>query len=433
MTLAHDLRSDSSAISRRKHPVGSAHCLSLRTLLISVERLANREYWPTWVWYALIAPGLCWHTLRLRTVFAWLACNPGIECGGGWVGESKWAILRAMGAGEQIARSRLIAADADLEKRVAAFVRAAAELGSESGDSPQSIAGQHRENAATSVAERPAFQLILKPDIGERGHAVKLARSLDDAREYFRSVQSDVIVQACHPGPKECGILWARTLRPAGSGDGLPTGSIYSITAKEFPVLVCDGVRTFEQLILTHPRFRRQHSVFLSRFAKDALTVFPKGHEIRLGIAGNHCQGTMFFDGDHLRSKELERVIDSIASNFGRSVGAPDSLDFARFDVRYESDELLRQGKGFVIIEANGTSAESTNIYDPGRSLWWALGVLLGQWVILTKLGLWRTGRDSRNAPPAVVSPKPSLGTLRTIMSEAKAMRERRGGSAISD
>ncbi|MFO0855828.1 MAG: hypothetical protein U0640_00555 [Phycisphaerales bacterium] len=373
-------------------------------LLISFERLINREYWPTWAWYALLSPALLWLTIRHRTIFAWLACNPGIECGGGWVGESKWAILKSLGEGEHIARSIRIPADTDIEQRIAAVAAAARDL---------------------------QFPLILKPDIGERGHAVKLARSLEEVRAYFHNVHSDVIAQAYHPGPKECGVLWARTLKR--DNEQGPTGLIYSITAKEFPILECDGVRTLEEQILAHPRFRRQHKVFLTRFAKDAKTVFPKGHIVRLSVAGNHCQGTLFYDGDHLRSPELERVIDSIASRFGECVGNPNSLDFARFDIRYESDELLRQGKSFVIIEANGTSAESTNIYDPKRSLWWALRVLFGQWVILAKLGLWRTGRDTTHTQPTTISPKPSLATLQEIMRNANRLREQRGGSAIAD
>lgn len=392
--------------------------MSTRTLLISFERLVNREYWPSWVWYALLSPALLLLSIKHRTIVAWLACNPGIDCGGGWVGESKWAILQGLGEGEHIARSCVIRANADLETRVAAFERTAVEL-----------AAAHQ----TSESTRSVFPLILKPDIGERGHAVKLVRSLGDVREYFLNVHSDVIAQAYHSGPNECGILWARTLRLDSDRSDKPTGSIYSITAKEFPVLVCDGVHTFEELILSHPRFRRQYKVFMTRFARDAKEVFPKGHTIRLGVAGNHCQGTLFFDGDHLRSAELERVIDSIASNFGNSIGKPDSLDFARFDVRYESDELLRQGKGFVIIEANGTSAESTNIYDPKRSLWWALRVLFGQWVILARLGVWRIGRDKKHVPPSTISPRPTLATLRKIMNDAKALREQRGGSSIAD
>src|SRR5207248_677385 len=41
-----------------------------------------------------------------------------------------------------------------------------------------------------------------------------------------------------------------------------------------------------------------------------------------------------------------------------------------RYDIRYRSDEELRAGKGFQIIELNGAASEATNIYDASNSLW---------------------------------------------------------------
>ncbi len=54
-------------------------------------------------------------------------------------------------------------------------------------------------------------------------------------------------------------------------------------------------------------------------------------------------------------------------------------LDFGRFDLRYASDEDLKAGRGFKIIELNGTMSESTNLYargsasraPRGSSRWW--------------------------------------------------------------
>lgn len=392
-----------------------------------------KEYWPTWVWYVLISPALCWHAVRHRSVFAWLACNPGIECGGGWVGESKWAILRGLGTSERVVRSDFVGARERIDDRVAALEQIGREwsVRDECSASASDLISHDRD--AGRDWEQRFFPVILKPDVGERGHSVKLVGSLEEAKSYFELVKGDVIVQAFHPGPHECGVLWARRPVRRGETETEQRGFIYSITAKEFPVLTCDGESTLEELILWHPRFRRQHRVFLSRFAGDAKRVMPRGHVVRLGVAGNHCQGTLFRDGGHLLTPELERVIDEIARRFGESTGQVDSLDFARFDIRYESDEMLREGRGFVIIEANGTSAESTNIYDPARSLWWAMKVLVGQWVVLIRLGLWRTGRDDTHTPPREVAAKPSPSTLRSIMSGAERLRAARGGSAVSD
>ena len=36
---------------------------------------------------------------------------------------------------------------------------------------------------------------------------------------------------------------------------------------------------------------------------------------MRLAIAGNHCQGTLFLDGSHLCTAALEAKVDAIAAN----------------------------------------------------------------------------------------------------------------------
>jgi hypothetical protein len=77
---------------------------------------------------------------------------------------------------------------------------------------------------------------------------------------------------------------------------------------------------------------------------------------------GHHAQGTLFRDEPHLWTPALERRIDEIAQSYpGFFVG--------RFDVRYSDADGLRAGRGLAIVELNGAMAESTDIYDPNRSL----------------------------------------------------------------
>lgn len=365
-------------------------------LRIGCERLIYREYWPTWAWYVMVSPGLIAGALRKRIVLAWLAVNPGIDAGGGWVGESKWEILRGLGDHANVARAGLLR-PGTVEERVLACEVIMRERGL-------------------------GFPVILKPDIGERGYAVKVARSVEDVRGYVASVGTDVIVQEFAAGPMECGVLWVRRLE-GPTADGC-VGSIFSVTAKEFPVLVGDGVRTLEQLIERHPRFRRQHRTFLERFRDDASRVLEKGEVVRLSMAGNHCQGTLFRDGAHLITPQLTRAIDAIARRYGEAIRKTDSLDFGRFDVRYQSDEKLRMGEEFLIVEMNGTSAESTNIYDPEGRLGWAWQTLVAQWAVLTELGLWRISLGAK---------RPTLLGLWRIHREAARARAGRGGSRVSD
>src|SRR5262249_767540 len=109
--------------------------------------------------------------------------------------------------------------------------------------------------------------------------------------------------------------------------------------------------------------------------------VLAEGETLRLAQSGNHCQGTRFSDGADLITPELEATIDALA----RSFASP--LDMCRFDLRYESDEALRRGKGFAIVELNGTAGESTTVYDPDRSFLWAYRTLAAQCRILYELG----------------------------------------------
>ncbi len=120
--------------------------------------------------------------------------------------------------------------------------------------------------------------------------------------------------------------------------------------------------------------------IFTRRFADRLSEVPAKGQRMCLTLAGNHCQGTMFKDGGALLTPALERAIDGIARQH-------DGFFFGRFDVRYESEDALREGRGFKIIELNGVTSESTNVYDPSWSLWTAYRTLREQWSLAFRIG----------------------------------------------
>ena len=42
---------------------------------------------------------------------------------------------------------------------------------------------------------------------------------------------------------------------------------------------------------------------------------------------------------------------------------------YGRFDIRFESTDLLKEGKGFSIIEINGAGAEAIQAWDPNVPL----------------------------------------------------------------
>jgi hypothetical protein len=210
------------------------------------------------------------------------------------------------------------------------------------------------------------FPLICKPDRGCRGSGVRLIRSPQHLTQLLSSITESMLIQHYHPGPGEVGIFYFR--RPSQS-----TGHILSITRKVFPRVTGDGISTLAQLITHHPRLRLQFHRFAARHAAQLHHIPPQGQSIPLCIAGNHCQGTMFQDGSDLITPQLLSAIDSIAR-------ATPGFYFGRFDVRYQSDDDLKQAKDLCIIELNGIASESTNVYDPAISIWrayrtWALAI----------------------------------------------------------
>jgi hypothetical protein len=213
----------------------------------------------------------------------------------------------------------------------------------------------------------------LKPDAGQRGAGVRQVHNLAEVETYLQENPVAVLVQVYHPGPFEAGIFYYRL-------PGEVTGHIFSITDKVFPVLTGDGQSTLEALIWRHPRFRMQARTFLTRHEVSRHRILAHGEQFVLALAGNHCQGTMFRDGSALITPELERCVDLIARRFpGFYIG--------RFDVRYADREAFKAGRDLAIVELNGVTSESTNLYDPSWSLIQAYRTLFRQWALLYRIG----------------------------------------------
>ena len=132
-----------------------------------------------------------------------------------------------------------------------------------------------------------------------------------------------------------------------------------------------------------------QADIFFRRHAGRLDRVLAAGESLQLAQAGNHCQGTLFCDGSHLLTPQLERAIDAIAQSF-------DGFYFGRFDVRYANVDAFRRGADFAIIELNGVTSESTNLYDPDRSLIQAYRTLFAQWSLLFRIGAANAERGHR-------------------------------------
>jgi membrane protein DedA with SNARE-associated domain len=308
-------------------------------------RARRWEFWPTPIFYGPVAAWIAWLAIRRGGLSTMTAANPGM-LDGGTVGESKFEILTTLPAEWTIPAIRIRAGSAH---------------------------GRMLDARQEIESRGWAFPLVVKPDVGLRGVGVRLAQTWQDVADYLARESGAILIQPYHPGPYEAGVFYYRFPDEA-------RGRIFSITDKQFPALVGDGASTVEELIWRHPRYRLQGDTFVARHAKLCAHVLNRGERLALAVAGNHAQGTTFRNGAHLLSPELEQRIDEIARTVpGFFIG--------RFDVRYRDAAAFMAGRDLAIVELNGATAESTDIYDPDRSLFDAYRILFRQWALVFDIG----------------------------------------------
>ena len=159
-----------------------------------------------------------------------------------------------------------------------------------------------------------------------------------------------------------------------------PHGQIYAITEKAFPTLTGDGLSTISELVWNDPRARFMADKYLRRLEGRQDEVLPAGESLKLVETGNHAQGCIFQDGMHLCTPALVERIDAISRKLpGFFIG--------RYDLRYASEDGLRTGMDFQIVELNGAASEATSIYDARNSLFAAYRTLFRQWDLVFAIG----------------------------------------------
>jgi len=331
---------------------------------IVVERIVKWEFWPAWVFYPPVAVMCVWLGIRYRG-FSLPTISNLNQRNGGMIGESKIGILLALKetAPEFTAEAHLIPAGT-LEERMEVLeeIRSRREID---------------------------FPFVLKPDTAQRGAGFKKIASFEEAAAHLSQITSPLVLQKYVAGPLEAGIFYYRFPRQE-------QGQILGITRKQFPVVVGDGAHSLRELIETDPRARLIARTYLDRFWAEAERIPASGERVRLVEAGNHCQGCIFQDGRDLYTEELRATLDGISRKLA-------GFYIGRYDVRYRSDEELRTGQGFQILELNGAASEATNIYDGANSLWSAYATLYQQWKLVYQIGALNRDRGHMPATPLAV------------------------------
>lgn len=333
-----------------------------RRLVGQWGRIVHWEFWPPWAFYPPVLANLLRLAAISRRPTAFTAVNPAMP-DGGFVDESKSAILDGLlESGENteyIARFVLLKGDDSVGKRMAEVERFLDFNGLD-------------------------YPVVLKPDAGQRGSGVAVIRNSEALKNYLAENSRDCLAQEYVAG-YEFGVFYVR------HPDEL-RGRIFSVTEKRFPVLIGDGMRTLETLILDDERAVRMADFYLGQHPDAARRVPARGERIQLVELGSHCRGAIFLDGGNIVTPELERAIDKVSRGYG-------GFYFGRYDIRTPSLEDFRRGKNFKVIELNGVTSEATSIYDPKNGLFTAYRTLFEQWRLAYDIGTANIRNGHRATP----------------------------------
>jgi hypothetical protein len=299
-----------------------------------IIKLRHWEYWPFGIVQFPAILYFLWLSFRARSFIFFSASNPGITMGG-MFGESKYDILKKIPQ-QYVARSVRINRAATTK-----FV--------------EQVLIDH-------AIKLPA---IFKPDLGERGFMVKKVQNDPDIESYLSKVNVDFIAQELITWPIEFGVFYTRFPNDV-------KGKVTSVVMKKMLTVEGDGHLTLEELIQKNDRAKLQWQKLKVTYHDDLHSIVPAGKIIELVSIGNHCLGTTFLNANHLITEELSQTFDTISKQI-------EGFYFGRFDLRCKHINDLYTGN-IKIMELNGCGAEPAHIYQPGYSLFKAMGVLLLHW-----------------------------------------------------
>ncbi len=326
-----------------------------RRLVGRLNRLFRWEFWPPYLFYPPVIAYIAYLGLRFRSLTLFTAVNPAMPAGG-FVGESKHEILEHLKSAGSFVPLSILLREGTPEERL-------------------------QQAEAFMQRLQLSFPIVVKPDAGQRGSGVVVVRSSHQLRQYLSRASFSTIVQEYVSG-REFGVFYVR--HPDDK-----QGRVFSVTEKRMPVVIGDGSRTLEELILADDRAVCMADFYLRKNKQQAHEVPSSGEGVQLVEIGAHCRGSIFLDGNHAITPALEKTIDRIANAF-------DGFFFGRFDIRVPTVEDFMAGQNLRVIELNGVTSEATHIYDPKLSLFDAYRVLFEQWRIAFKIGGLNRARGTR-------------------------------------
>jgi hypothetical protein len=169
-----------------------------RLLLSKYRRLTRWEFWPLWVFYIPIVTYILYLGLKHRSLTLFTAANPAIP-ESGFIGESKAEILRGLSSANGfVARHILI-------------------------KSSLPVTARFRQVREFMAANHLTLPIVVKPDKGQRGAGVTIARSEQQLEE---CLQKQNLMSSCRNMWTDMSLEFstcAIRIRPTASFTQLPT------------------------------------------------------------------------------------------------------------------------------------------------------------------------------------------------------------------
>src|SRR5690606_25955818 len=179
-------------------------------------KLTSWEYWPSWILYIPVWIQHFYLAIKAKSLFFFLKVNPAID-DGFILSDSKFKTLQ-------------LVPEPYLPKTIYVYKK----------DSFNKVFQNFNEAFIN-------FPVILKPDIGYRGLLVHKINDINELEQVLKNIKVDYILQEYINFQLEIGVFYFR----------LPnnkSGSIPSITIKEFLSVTGDGIKTLKELIDEQPR-----------------------------------------------------------------------------------------------------------------------------------------------------------------------------------
>ena len=195
------------------------------------------------------------------------------------------------------------------------------------------------------------FPIIIKPDIGLKGYAVRKLDSLEEAVHHIATLDNETtwLVQEFVPYDKGFSILYYRN-RKAN------THVVLSLIEKRYPIIIGDGQSSIGDLILALDNPFLDHDWLKTKWHPRWHEVLASGQQLVIDNVGNYSRGASFHSMMEFVDQDFSNTVHKLFEDFK-------GVDFFRADLKADDLQGFLEGH-FSIIEINGAKGEPLHIYD---------------------------------------------------------------------